>query len=277
MIDIIGFRVRNGTDDWLDLASESDKEDVETLKKLKPAIRSRNKKYDKLIKNYKLEPEKSIVVAHKKILKGFYSYAPKALKAPIRNRRYNDELRQCPFCGRPCRPEILDHFLPKNSWPEFSIYQNNLVNQCGACSSKKGEFYYCPDDFSAKFIHPLYSNLLSKLEFEYDINIPNASNLRHVEITLAINIPQYFAQKTKKRVELHLQHLDVVNYAITEGEREYLTCIRNSLTRRVNIITMLENEICLHTKPIDNDWKICIYKAMLKNPILLKHFEDHAP
>jgi len=50
----------------------------------------------------------------------------------------------------------LDHFLPKESYPEFSIYSRNLTPSCGRCNSLKGT------DASARYLHAYYDQIPHK-------------------------------------------------------------------------------------------------------------------
>lgn len=277
MIDVKGLRTRKGSDDWLELAINSNKDTVDQLKELKPIIKFYYNKYERLLRNQASEPQTSAVLAHSAMLKSYYTSPPKDLGIQIKARRENDELSQCPFCGRPGYPRILDHFLPKNRWPEYSLLKNNLVNQCSACSSKKSESYFCIKNSSPKFIHPIYSSVLSKLELEFSINIPNPLDIKQFEISLEIKIPPHYSVKTQKRVKLHIQSLEIRKYAIEHAERTYLEWIKKSLLRRVDILDMLKNNIILNEKLHNNDWTICLQKAMSQHPILIRHFEQHLP
>jgi len=60
--------------------------------------------------------------------------------------------RTCPQC-RISEAFELDHFLPKESYPEFSIYSQNLVPSCGRCNSLKGA------DDSARYLHAYYDEV----------------------------------------------------------------------------------------------------------------------
>ncbi|WP_248548435.1 HNH endonuclease [Paenibacillus odorifer] len=44
----------------------------------------------------------------------------------------------CPYCGID-RPRTIDHYLPKNEFPEFSVYPLNLIPCCQFCNGKKGK------------------------------------------------------------------------------------------------------------------------------------------
>ncbi len=74
-----------------------------------------------------------------------YEYYFKDSKKPCRT-IYNYLLsianEDCPFCGGIGRPKNLDHYLPKAHFPQYSIYQLNLVPICRDCNfDGKGERY----------------------------------------------------------------------------------------------------------------------------------------
>ncbi|MDD9197354.1 hypothetical protein PVK62_16115 [Aliivibrio sp. S3MY1] len=278
MINILNLHLSGVNDNgWLNLAITSDKHTVRKLKKLEPFIRYRYTEYNNIIKHYQKEPSNSRFENHSTLLKNYYLNAPTNLNPLILARRHNKELEQCPFCGRPCNPAILDHFVPKTKWPEFAIYPNNLVNQCETCSTKKGERFYCSISNSSKYIHPLYSNLLSKLEYEYDIQINNPTNMRLANISLTLKIPRNFRKKQRDRVKLHLKSLDTINFATDYAQEIYLKRLREAEKRKVNICNMLNDFVLLNTNTPENNWKVCLYKSMLNNPIIVTHFNNLAP
>lgn len=45
-----------------------------------------------------------------------------------------DDFAQCPYCGIN-EPKTLDHYIPKESHPEFSILPLNLIPICNQCNS----------------------------------------------------------------------------------------------------------------------------------------------
>ena len=47
------------------------------------------------------------------------------------------EIRRCPYCGINTA-DTLDHYLPKELFPEFSVNAANLIPCCGRCNLLKG-------------------------------------------------------------------------------------------------------------------------------------------
>lgn len=64
---------------------------------------------------------------------------------PPQNFEYIDALRRstqgaCPVCGG-AAASTLDHYLPKEIFPQFSLYSRNLVPACHRCNHAKGQLY----------------------------------------------------------------------------------------------------------------------------------------
>ncbi|KWO50060.1 hypothetical protein WT98_17165 [Burkholderia territorii] len=68
-------------------------------------------------------------------LKSHYAHPPVAL-AHITALRRDAEQRVCPMCGSMHRG-TLDHLLPKQDYPAFSVFSLNLIPAC-KCNSKRG-------------------------------------------------------------------------------------------------------------------------------------------
>lgn len=65
----------------------------------------------------------------------------------------------CPMCGS-LKTSTVDHLLPKDVYPEYSIYSRNLVPACD-CNSKRGVVL---KDVAkrVRILHPYYDNCLSQ-------------------------------------------------------------------------------------------------------------------
>lgn len=68
-------------------------------------------------------------------------------------------LKSCPLCGSPVTGS-LDHYLPRNQYPEFSIMRANLIPACMHCnSSAKGTTVHGGNP--RRFIHPYFDTWAS--------------------------------------------------------------------------------------------------------------------
>lgn len=62
---------------------------------------------------------------------------------------------RCPFCGI-SEASTLDHYLPKEQYPEFSIFPNNLVPSCAVCNTLKRDRILIEGTEVRMFLHPCY-------------------------------------------------------------------------------------------------------------------------
>ncbi|WP_147445675.1 HNH endonuclease [Corallococcus aberystwythensis] len=64
----------------------------------------------------------------------------------------------CPLCGS-LGAGTVDHYLPKDEFPEFSIFSLNLVPACTFCNSAEKGKIFRGDSAPARIIHPYFDTL----------------------------------------------------------------------------------------------------------------------
>jgi len=62
---------------------------------------------------------------------------------------------RCPFCGI-SESSTLDHYLPKEQYPEFSVFPKNLVPSCADCNTRKRDRILDEGTNVRMFLHPCY-------------------------------------------------------------------------------------------------------------------------
>ncbi len=62
---------------------------------------------------------------------------------------------RCPFCGI-SESSTLDHYLPKEKYPEFSVFPKNLVPSCAVCNTRKRDRILDVGTNVRMFLHPCY-------------------------------------------------------------------------------------------------------------------------
>jgi hypothetical protein len=65
---------------------------------------------------------------------------------------------RCPFCGI-SESSTLDHYLPKEQYPEFSIFPMNLVPSCAVCNTRKRDRIVDTETNVRMFLHPYYDTV----------------------------------------------------------------------------------------------------------------------
>ncbi len=78
--------------------------------------------------------------------------------AYIREMRNDNSGRCCSMCGSLSSTQI-DHYLPQNHYPEFSIFKPNLFPICG-CNQSKLQKTIGPNP-GERFLHPAYDRKIS--------------------------------------------------------------------------------------------------------------------
>lgn len=69
-----------------------------------------------------------------------------------------DAVARCPSCGI-SESSTLDHYLPKENYPEFSIFPKNLVPSCGVCNNRKRDRILVDGTDVRMFLHPCYDTI----------------------------------------------------------------------------------------------------------------------
>lgn len=109
-------------------------------------------------------------------------------------------LQRCPYCMLN-DPRTWDHYLPKDSYPEYSVYHPNLLYVCFGCNQRKGG--HC-DAAALLFCHPYFT-------------VPEREPLLHCSVTVnagALSIDYYGAavgihQSAAHIAQHHLEHLQL--------------------------------------------------------------------
>lgn len=117
----------------------------------------------------------------------------------IARMRQQRGLLSCPMCGSPVTGD-LDHYLPRKSYPEFSIMRANLVPTCTHCNSAaKGDTVrgIMPE----RFIHPYYDQWASDALWRIEINRP-------LEAATFTPLPIVgLSEEREQIVDFHLEHV----------------------------------------------------------------------
>lgn len=187
---------------------------------------------------------------------------------------YESNLRTCPYCNRQYITSVLtstgkmratlDHFLPKNKYPYFSMSLYNLVPSCYNCnSSLKGD-----DNISFNDINPYNENIDDYIRFFADIRLRHKINIRvlHKKIDKD-NQNKKYAKVTKyidmfKLENQYIYHTNQVEELITKrymySEQRIKDMIKKSLSNfnisekqlREQIIGYTEDKLKISDEPL---------------------------
>lgn len=259
---------------WLNAAIYSGKDNAGLLQYANLALADRYVEFHGIITDYKSRPAASRVSLIGPVLKEFYGSPPKSLREKLHNRRRKHELDECPYCGHPLPPRTLDHFLPKDDWPEFAIFSNNLVPQCVDCAPIKGSRYYCDSHNQALFLHPMYSSALSTVRFCIDVTLEKGQP----KFVPKFNILDEVSIEDEWRIKLHIESLGVKQRINDYCQDQYRRWIR--IVSRKGADIQASFKIRLKERQLDqyaSNWSIAFYQGVLRSPEAVADLQRHAP
>ncbi|MBD8548261.1 HNH endonuclease [Sphingomonas sp. CFBP 8760] len=204
----------------------------------------------------------------------FALYDSRGRSGPIaRIRRPAVPFKSCPMCGS-LGGRSLDHALPRQRFPEFSILRENLVPACEICnSSEKGDTYRGPSR-PTRFIHPYYdrwaSRALWRIAFEHDLDV-----LRFEPVALPDLLP-----RRRRIVDFHVKTLLGKDWR--DSVRREWSSLPGKLRRRVGSApTSAAVRVELGVRLQDatdtygvNSWDAGFLRGLLADPVIVEGLVD---
>jgi hypothetical protein len=203
-------------------------------------------------------------------LKKHYASPPTDL-GHITLMRESTEHLVCPMCGS-MHSGTLDHYLPKNGFPIFSIFSNNLVPAC-KCNSKRKETLMGINP-NERVLHPYFDDCMGdrlvRANFDDLGDVPKVS----IALTISAAHPEF------PSINFHVRTI-VEKSAI----RKYLANRWSSLFRKPslvirafenNVVTRAEVEIILdkELEALDdlhqgkNNWNSVFVSGLRQTPVV---------
>lgn len=130
--------------------------------------------------------------------RGFYK--KRSGGGPIAKIRRTPDLTCCPMCGSH-HPGSVDHYLPRESFPEFSILLCNLVPACSHCNSGVKQERYKGASKPERFIHPYFDTLANDPIWYVEVRPPFEAARFMPQV--AANV----AAEAVPMVQFHLDHI----------------------------------------------------------------------
>ena len=186
------------------------------------------------------------------------------LKVKLTTNEFNRRINTCPNCTIE-KVASLDHYIPKEEFPEFSVNPLNLIPSCTTCNSKKNEYW--KDDKRLLFLN-LYSaripqvlflfvDIKSKTEFKFRLE-----NKYNIDSNLFKIIKSHYV-----RLELLQRFEENSDEVISE-----LDILISSFKKIINNdkkLFQFINEYYSEIETIDgvNNWKLVLVKSMINSSI----------
>ncbi len=165
----------------------------------------------------------------------------------------------CPYCTLDTNPD-LDHYLPKEEFPEFALHGRNLVYICTTCNRKKSKYFKSVPDENRLFIHPAYEP--TSLNSVITVTLRYAP--RAVVAKYSIDDNADVPDDEKAQLTRHFTRLGLQERYATRAQNS-LTALKEDLAghNEETIRRTLDHKIqsSLVGEPI-NGWSKALYRAV---------------
>ncbi|AEG12032.1 phage protein [Shewanella baltica OS183] len=219
------------------------------------------------------EPLVRLIDKRKTSLIGLYYPAKDKLPYDIlENMRRKHGLLFCPSCGEPGKPGTLDHYFPKDAYPELAAVLVNLTPMCSECQGRKGT------DFQDKqgkkiFIHPYFDpvdQVLISLDIHEPYSCPAAFN---------VSIPANVDLVLRRLVCAHIRGVDFVERFEDFCRSQYMTLLGIFAKERLDpdpdtAIRIVRRFLRNTEDQSVNRWETIFYRGVLNNPNLLNYLDN---
>ncbi|NJK31775.1 MAG: hypothetical protein HC927_04760 [Deltaproteobacteria bacterium] len=113
----------------------------------------------------------------------------------------------CLFCDI-SPAEGVDHYLPKEDYPEFSLYANNLIGACSSCNSTKLKDGWRDVDGGRAIFHPYHDDM--DIDKEYLVAHVGMVNGRRPEARYELRVDRENARGFERHLDLHFDRLNLL-------------------------------------------------------------------
>lgn len=174
---------------------------------------------------------------------------------------------RCPFCGI-SESSTLDHYLPKEQYPEYSVFPSNLVPCCSPCNTCKRDKILDDNTDVRLFVHPHFDQIPAALFLAVDLD------LRTDAIILAFRVirPAGMALATFQRLQSHFRLLNLAD-RYQRMALEHLGGQYRALKRTYGLgedAERVSNELSLDAEDFEarygeNYWLAILYRALAEH------------
>lgn len=201
----------------------------------------------------------------------YLSPGNQSVQKPLLEKLRNRELDYCPSCGEDGTPNTLDHYLPKDVFPEFSVTILNLFPMCDICQGAKG-VKTNDDEGKRLFIHPYFDDFIAQQVLVLDIrepfNAPTSIQLYpHPDID----------RELQKLISRHIAELKIHARYYRYFQSNYLRLLRlvgKIRHKGLNVREQLDNFRDMALEKSINSWGYIFYDGVLRNEHLVEYLSN---
>lgn len=198
-------------------------------------------------------------------------YDNRSKSGDLRRLRRTEGLKSCPVCGSPVTGS-LDHYLPRDIYPEFAIMRANLIPACMHCNSGvKGTTVHGGDP--RRFIHPYFDTWAAQALWFVEIVPP------YEAATFAPRPLPNLPAPRDEIVAFHLANVLGVQFhlsmATSWSSLPGQLKLRNTelTTAGVSQQVGLELSVALHAEG-HNSWQAALLRGISADPLAIEHLRQ---
>lgn len=177
----------------------------------------------------------------------------------------------CPACGEDGTPNTLDHYLPKQTYPEFSITAWNLFPMCDICQGEKGTKTVNAAN-ERLFLHPYFDQFMDAQVLELQIGTPY-----NAPTSISVAPHNALAAAESALVGRHLDELNIAkrfNHFFKSEYLRLLRLVRDIRADDMDVTAMLGYFRRNARDKSINSWGHVFYTAVLSNSALMDYLHD---
>lgn len=197
-------------------------------------------------------------------------YSSHMVPATKRARVFYDELLslaplgKCPYCAVGYA-STLDHYLPKNKFPQLSVIPLNLIPACKDCNTGKKSDY--PKTAKKQTLHPYFDhqNFINEQWL-----FANVIEVTPAVIEFYVDPPSHWDDISKARVHSHFNDFGLFSRYSIEASNQ-LACLRGTLifTWNTSGFTGVRLQLMIdalgYFQQHKNSWQTAMYQALAKS------------
>lgn len=179
-------------------------------------------------------------------------------------------LQHCPACGEFGTPNTLDHYLPKNRFPEFAVTAANLFPMCDTCQGWKGQKALNTNG-ERLFLHPYFDAFLDAQVIQLVIGEPYGA-----PVSMHLRAHVDLDEELRSLVARHLQSLNIATRYYHFFRDEYIHLLASAREIREEGLDMQQMLGLFRNKERRksvNSWGHVFYDAVLQNEALMTYLE----
>lgn len=216
-----------------------------------------------------VKPWPAVIPHRQKYLTLYGNPKPGSAQGQVLAQLRNRVLQVCPACGEDGTPNTLDHYLPKESYPELSIAPHNLSPMCDICQLEKSD-QTLDGNNRRIFLHPYFDKFLNAQAVMLRIMPPYNAPTAQIEPHPALEVAE------RALVQRHLDGLSIPNRYNHFFKDQYLRLLR--LTQRMrdanqNVRESLQKFKAMAALKSVNSWPHLFYEAVVSTEDLLQFLE----